>query len=256
MMENAQKKIDLSKVSTTAPDDFSKSEGKDIFKSNIRIIEELQTKMLAQGKYSLLLILQGMDASGKDGTVREVFKRITPSGIRVHSFKKPTKLEFAHDFLWRVHQQVPEDGMIQIFNRSHYEDVLIQRVHQWIDEDTVHRRFQHINNFESLLRDSGTAIIKVYLHTSKEEQLIQLNERKTDPTKHWKHNAADFEERKHWDKYMKAYEDVFYHCGPEIPWHIVPADKNWYKEYLVSEIVRSTLEKMDLHYPTLEDLAE
>lgn len=252
-MDKKHSKTDLSKISTTAPDDFSKSEGKAQFKKNIRDIEELQNQLLAQGKYSLLVILQGMDASGKDGAVREVFKRVTPSGIRVHSFKKPTDLEFAHDFLWRVHRKVPRKGMIQVFNRSHYEDVLIQRVHQWIDEETVQKRFEHINNFESLLSDSGTAIIKIYLHTSKEEQLIQLNERKTDPRKHWKHNSADFEEREHWDEYMKAYEDVFLHCGPQFPWHIVPADQNWYKEYLISEIVKKKLESLDLFYPPLKE---
>ena len=245
--------IDLSTLETGAPDDFSKSEGKDLLKEYTKDIAKLQEMLLAQSQYSLLVVLQGMDASGKDGTVRDVFKRITPSGIRVHSFKKPTKLEFAHDFLWRVHQQVPEKGMIQIFNRSHYEDVLIQRVHGWINEETVHQRFRHINNFESLLEDTGTKVIKIYLHTSKDEQLIQLNERKTDPTKHWKHNPGDFEERKHWDAYMKAYEDVFKHCGPDIPWHIVPADDNWYKEYLVAKIVKETLESLDLFYPPLQE---
>lgn len=252
-MDNNQRRITLSKEITTAPDNFTKSAGKNKFKENIKVIEELQNKLLAQGKYSILLILQGMDASGKDGAVREVFKKVTPSGIKVHSFKKPTNLEFAHDFLWRVHQQVPEKGMIQVFNRSHYEDVLIQRVHHWIDDETAHKRFNHINNFESLLEDSGTKIIKVFLHTSKEEQLIQLNERKTDPTKHWKHNRGDFEERKHWDSYMKAYEDVFYHCGAHIPWNIVPADENWFKEFLISKIVREKLESLDLFYPPLSD---
>jgi len=252
-MDNNHRKINLSKEITTAPDGFSKSDCKDKFKKNIKAIEKLQNVLLAQSKYSLLLILQGMDASGKDGSVREVFKRITPSGISVHSFKKPTKLEFAHDFLWRVHQQVPEKGMIQVFNRSHYEDVLIQRVHHWIDDETVRKRFNHINNFENLLEDNGTRIIKIFLHTSKDEQLIQLNERKTDSTKHWKHNSADFEERKHWDSYMNAYEDVFLNCGEDIPWHIVPADENWYKEYLISEIVREKLESLDLSYPPLVD---
>lgn len=250
-MKNNHKRINLSKEITVAPDNFSKQAGKKQFKENTKVIEELQNKLLAQGKYSVLLILQGMDASGKDGAVREVFRRITPSGIKVQSFKKPTRLEFAHDFLWRIHQHVPEKGMIQVFNRSHYEDVLIQRVHHWIDDETAHKRFRHINNFEALLQDSGTQVIKVFLHTSKEEQLIQLNERKTDPTKHWKHNSGDFEERKHWDAYMKAYEDVFFHCGEDIPWHIVPADQNWFKEFLISKIVREKLESLDLQYPPL-----
>ncbi len=251
-MSNTFQRIDLSKKNTQAPEGITKSEGKKVFKKNIDQIEELQNKLLAANEQSLLIIMQGMDASGKDGAVRKVFKQISPSGIRVQSFKKPTDLEFAHDFLWRVHQHVPEKGMIQIFNRSHYEDVLIQRVHGWINEETAHKRFNHINNFEQLLEDSGTQIIKIFLHTSKDEQLIQLNERKTDPTKHWKHNDNDFKEREHWDEYMKAYEDVFHFCGSTIPWHIVPADNNWYKEYLISEIVKDKLISMNLSYPSLK----
>ncbi len=246
-------KINLSTIPTKVLDRGSK---KDIQLENEGLVSEIidyQKRMYADGRFSLLVVFQGMDASGKDGAVREVFKKITPSGIKVHSFKKPTKLEFAHDFIWRVHQQAPEKGMIQVFNRSHYEDVLIQRVHNWIDDETAHKRFRHINNFESLLEDTGTKIIKVFLHTSKEEQLIQLNERKTDPTKHWKHNSGDFEERKHWDSYMNAYEDVFFHCGEDIPWNIVPADQNWFKEFLISKIVREKLESLDLFYPPLAE---
>lgn len=252
-MHSTPHQIDLSKEITAAPEGFSKSEGKSIFKKNIKAIENLQNMLLAGSKKSLLIIMQGMDASGKDGAVRKVFRNISPSGIRVQSFKKPTPIEFAHDFLWRVHQHVPEKGMIQVFNRSHYEDVLIQRVHRWIDEETVHQRFKHINNFEALLEDTGTAIIKIFLHTSKDVQLEQLNERKTDSTKHWKHNSNDFNEREHWDSYMKAYEDVFHHCSPSIPWNIVPADNNWYKEYLISCIVKEKLENMSLTYPPLKE---
>lgn len=244
--------ISLSEILTVAPDHIDKATAKKEFKENLKKIEARQNILLAQSKYSILLVMQGMDASGKDSAVREVFKRITPSGIRVKSFKKPTDEEFARDFLWRVHKEVPAKGMIQVFNRSHYEDVLIQRVHKWIDMETVHQRYEHINNFESLLESTGTIVIKCYLHTSKDKQLIELNERKTDPTKHWKHNDNDFKEREHWDAYMKAYEDVFKYCSPTIPWNIVPADQNWYKEYCLSKIVLEKLEALDLQYPTLK----
>ncbi len=247
------KRIKLSEVSTLAPKDQNKDDAKARTKENRKAIGELQNVMQAQGKHSLLLVLQGMDASGKDGAVKNVFTDVSPSGIRVQSFKKPTDEEKNHDFIWRVHQHVPEKGMIQVFNRSHYEDVLIQRVHQWIDEETVYQRFEHINHFEKLVQSNDTLIIKVFLHTSKEEQLIQLNERKSDPQKYWKHNPNDFEERKHWDKYMQAYEDVFQYCGPDLPWHIVPSDLNWYKEYMLSELIRTELEKLQMTYPPLNE---
>jgi len=245
--------IKLSEISAKSPKSVDKSEAKTKKKYNRNAIRELQTKLFAQKKYSLLVVLQGMDAAGKDGAVRETFKEISPSGICVTSFKKPTEVEMGHDFLWRVHKHVPAKGMISVFNRSHYEDVLIQRVHKWIDMETVHQRYEHINNFEKLLQDNGTIIIKCFLHKSKEEQLIQLNERKTELSKHWKHNPNDYKEREHWDEYMEAYEDVFKYCGPEIPWNIIPSDENWYKEYLLSEIVREKLESLDLEYPPLKE---
>lgn len=245
--------ISLAQIATTPPTALEKKEIKEKTKENIKAIEDLQHVLMAQKKYSLLIILQGMDASGKDSAIRKVFKEISPSGIKVESFKKPTDKELAHDFLWRVHQHTPEKGMIQVFNRSHYEDVLIQRVHGWIDEKTVRKRFKHISNFEELLKDFGTRVLKFYLHTSKEKQLIELEERKTDPTKHWKHNPNDFVEREHWDEYMNAYEDIFKFCGLKTPWHIIPSDQNWYKEYLISEVVKKELASMDLQYPPLEE---
>jgi len=243
--------IKLHKIPTKAPADLHKSHAKSKTKENLKVISELQNVLTAQSKYSVLLILQGMDASGKDGAVKNVFKEVSPSGIKVQAFKKPTDEEFAHDFLWRIHKHTPEKGMIQVFNRSHYEDVLIHRVHHWIDDELAHQRFEHINNFEKLLQGNDTIIIKVFLHTSKEEQLIQLNERKTDPRKHWKHNDNDFKEREYWDDYMKAYEDVFKYCSPEIPWNIIPADQNWYKEYLLSELIVEKLSKLNMTYPPL-----
>jgi PPK2 family polyphosphate:nucleotide phosphotransferase len=245
-------KIRLSEISSDPPEHLDKDEIEDKTKKMTKEIEDLQEIMLAQRKYSLLVVMQGMDAAGKDSGVKKVFDEIGPSGIRVQAFKKPTDLEMNHDFLWRVHKHVPERGMIQVFNRSHYEDVLIQRVHKWIDEETVYRRFEHINNFERLLTDNDTFIVKFYLHISKDQQLIELNERLTDPTKYYKHNENDFNERQHWDEYMSAYEDVFEHCGKEIPWHIIPANSNWYKEYMMAQAVLSTMQKMDLAYPPMK----
>lgn len=245
-------KIELSKIATTAPKGFNKKQCRKDVADMGEQIEELQKIMWAQGKHSLLVVFQGMDASGKDGATRRVFKHVNPAGCRVHSFKKPTDLEFAHDFLWRCHQVAPADGYIQIFNRSHYEDVLIQRVHNWIDMDTVKSRFEHINAFEKLMAANGTKILKFYLHISKEAQEESLTDRIKDPTKHWKHNDGDWKEREHWGSYMAAYEDVFVNCGPDFPWTIVPSDNNWYKEYLVASKVLETLQGMNLEYPPLD----
>ncbi len=245
--------IQLSKISTLPPDDRKKkSTRKKAAKLQVRI-GELARILAAEAKKSLLIVLQGMDASGKDGATRKVFSGVNPSICNVHSFKKPTDEEFGHDFLWRVHKVAPRAGTIQIFNRSHYEDVLIQRVHNWIDMDTVHKRFEHINNFERLLQDRGTVVLKFYLHVSKEAQLERLNERKTMAHKFWKHNPNDFKEREHWDSYMEAYEDCFKHCGPDIPWNIIPSDENFNKEYLIAEKVVEALEAMDLKWPDLKE---
>jgi len=246
----------LSKISTKPPKDLDKDEHKERTKELVEEIAEMQRIMFAQAKHSLLVVFQGMDASGKDGVTRNVFGGVNPAGCRVHSFKKPTDLEFAHDFLWRVHQVAPQKGYIQIFNRSHYEDVLIQRVHNWIDMDTVHRRYEHINNFEKLIQDqNNTTILKFFLHVSQDEQLERLNERIEIPRKYWKHNPNDMKEREHWDEYAKAYEDVFEYCSPDIPWHIIPTDKNWYKEYKVAEIVHQAMSDMNLEYPPMKDFS-
>ncbi len=245
-------KIKLSAVDTRAPKKMSKENIKKETQKLKFKIEELQNLMYAEGKHALLIILQGMDASGKDGTIKNVFDAVNPMGCRVVSFKKPTELEMKHDFLWRVHQQVPEKGIVHIFNRSHYEDVLIQRVHNWIDEKTVKQRFNHINDFEQLLIESGTVVLKFYLHISQEEQLGRLQERMTDITKMWKHNDNDLKERELWPAYMKAYEDVFLNCETAAPWTIVPADQNWYKEYIIAKRVVEELEKLDMKFPGLK----
>lgn len=242
----------LSKLSSRPPASLNKDKVK---KETAKIKEKiiaLQRILAAQKKYSLLVILQGIDASGKDGSTRKVFSGINPSGIDVYSFKKPTPEEFDHEFLWRVHKVAPAKGKIRIFNRSHYEDVLIQRVHKWIDMDTVHRRYKHINNFESLLQENGTTILKFYLHISKERQLEKLSARMVEPHKFWKHNPNDWKERQHWDKYMEAYEDCFRYCNKPVKWIFIPADVNWYKEHLIAKHTLAALEAMDLKYPPLK----
>ncbi|MFN8309265.1 MAG: PPK2 family polyphosphate kinase [Chitinophagales bacterium] len=246
-------KVRLDKIDTRSPKKLHKSKVKaDLVKLKLRLAE-LQNVLYAQSKYAVLVVLQGMDASGKDGVIRKVFDAINPAGCRIHSFKKPTELEMKHDFLWRVHQVVPEKGMIHIFNRSHYEDVLIQRVHKWIDETTVYQRFQHINAFEKLLTENNTIVLKFYLHVSSEKQLERLKERISDPTKNWKYNAADLQERTFWNQYREAYEDVFEHCN-DVPWQIVPSDENWYKEYLICSAIVEQLEKLKLTFPKLPEV--
>ncbi|HNF48946.1 MAG TPA: polyphosphate kinase [Chitinophagales bacterium] len=245
--------IQLADISTVAPKKLEKNEIKKETKKILEEIADLQDMLIASKKRSLLVILQGMDASGKDGAVKNIFGGLNPLGIKVQTFKKPTEEEFAHDFLWRIHKVVPQKGDITIFNRSQYEDVLIQRVHKWIDEETVKQRFDAINNFEQLLENNGTTIIKCYMHISLEAQLERLEERKTNPKKMWKHNAQDWEERKLWKEYMQAYEDVFTNCSKAAKWNIVAVDQNWYKEYQIAVLVRDALVAMKLSYPELKE---
>ena len=243
----------LPSISTKAPQNFSKEDIKQQTEQLKEKLDDLQNLLYAEGKSSLLVVIQGMDASGKDGAIKKVFSGLNPQGIAVKSFKAPTEEELSHDFLWRIHRHAPQKGMIQIFNRSHYEDVLITRVHGWCDDQTAEKRWQAINQFENLLQaHNGTQILKFYLHVSPEEQQQRLRERTEDPTKAWKYNARDFEEAKLWDRYMQMYEDVFQNCNnPE--WIIVPADQNWYKEYLIARSVTEALEKLNMSYPRLPD---
>lgn len=249
-------RIKLSEVSTRAPEQFSKSQLKEKLKELKFELEKLQHLLFAEGKHSLLIIIQGMDASGKDGAVKNVFEAVNPMGCRVIAFKAPSSLELKHDFLWRIHQQVPEKGNIHIFNRSHYEDVTIQRVHNMIDKKTLKQRFNHINNFERLLIESNTTVLKFYLHISKEEQLERLQERMKDPEKMWKHSDSDMKEREYWDEYMIAYEDAFRHCSEYVKWHIVPADQNWYKEYYIAKKTVEALRKLRMKFPQLNENEE
>src|ERR1700733_5127857 len=217
-------KIKLKEIDTKAPKDLDKKETKDKLEKLLQELDELQNLLFAEAKHSLLVIVQGMDASGKDGAVRNVFGKLNPQGVLVKSFKTPTPEELSHDFLWRVHAHAPAKGSIQLFNRSHYEDILITRVHKWIDDKTARLRMDAINQFERLLTDhNDTHILKFYLHISPEEQKQRLDERIHNPAKQWKYNDDDFKEAKLWDDYMEMYEDCFKHCD-DIPWVIVPSD--------------------------------
>lgn len=243
--------INLNNIPTTAPDDLDKNDARKLAKQRAKRIADLHEKMVAQGKHSVLIVLQGMDASGKDGAMRNVFGYCSPFGLRAVGWKKPTDLEFAHDFLWRIHKEVPAKGELVIFNRSHYEDVLIQRVHGWIDEETVDRRFAAINAFEQLLlHDNNTLILKFYLHLSKDQQAEELMERVNEHDKHFKHNDGDWEEREHWDAYRKAYNDALNRS--DIPWHIIPVDQRWYRDYLMTDVVLNALEGLAMEWPGLE----
>ena len=213
-------------------------------------IDALQDRLFAEGKRSLLVILQGIDCSGKDGTVRAVFNHCGPIGVRVQPFKAPTVDELAQDYLWRVHRVCPPRGYIGIFNRSHYEDVLVVKVRGFAPADVIERRYDEINAFEKMLADNGTKILKFMLNISKEEQAERLTERIEIPEKRWKFNPADLEDRALWDDYMKAYEVALTRCSTHhAPWYVIPADRNWARNAAISRIVRETLEEMNPKYP-------
>ena len=211
---------------------------------------QLQERLYANGSRSLLIVLQGMDTSGKDGTIKHVMSGVNPQGCKVVSFKAPSKDELARDFLWRVHREVPPKGFIGIFNRSHYEDVLITRVHGWVPDRVVKRRFDQIREFEEMLVENGTAVLKFFLHISKKEQKKRLEERIQDPEKRWKWNSGDLEERKFWEKYMRAFEDVISVTSTDCaPWYIVPANRKWFRNLVVADRVLHALDEMKLKLP-------
>jgi len=241
----------LHDISTTPPDKVNKEDIKELTQELLEQIKKHQRIMYAQNKYSLLIILQGMDAAGKDGAVKDIFTGINPLGCRVFSFKAPTALEKEHDFLWRIHQVMPERGMIHIFNRSHYEDILVPAVENLFDKEIIERRYQHINNFEQLLQDNNTIVLKFYLHISNEEQKQRLEERLQNPYKFRKHNDGDRDSRKKWDEYITIYQNIFEKCNT-IPRHIIPGDKNRRKVYQIAQIVVEHFEKLDLEWPKLE----
>jgi PPK2 family polyphosphate:nucleotide phosphotransferase len=248
-------RVDLSQWDPNDKSAFpvKKKEGrKQLLELNQRL-EALQELLYAEHKHKVLIVLQGMDTAGKDGTIRHVFEGVNPQGVRVAGFKKPTPQELDHDYLWRVHKQTPGRGEIVIFNRSHYEDVLVVRVHNLVPEEVWSKRYEHINDFERLLADEGTTILKFYLHINLDEQRERLQARLDEPAKHWKFNPADLEERKLWPEYTAAYEDALSKTSTEwAPWTIVPANRKWYRNLVVGTVIVETLEALNMRYPEPE----
>jgi PPK2 family polyphosphate:nucleotide phosphotransferase len=240
-------------LSDVDPDDtgkFSKEEADAKTQADILLLRDLHEKLYVDRRYSLLVVLQGMDTGGKDGTIKHVFTGVNPQGCQVTSFKKPSEEELSHDFLWRISKALPPRGNFGIFNRSHYEDVLIVRVHKLVDKDAWKRRYDAINAFEKRLADEGTLILKFFLYISKDEQKKRILARIEDTKKQWKFTPDDIQERKHWDHYIEAYEDAIRKCStPHAPWYVVPANKKWYRNYVVANALVKTLEKLDLKLP-------
>lgn len=247
------------KISEFDPDgdhefDYGKKEAKEILIDSNKEMEVLQETLYAEHKQKVLIVFQAMDTGGKDGTIRSVFEGVNPQGVKVASFKVPTPEELDHDYLWRVHKQVPGRGEITIFNRSHYEDVLVVRVHQLVAKDVWEKRFDQINQFEKMLCEEGTTILKFFLNISKDEQLIRLKERLEIPEKQWKFRKGDLEERKLWDDYMKAYEDVLSKTSTDwAPWYVIPANRNWVRNIIVSKIIIKRLKELNMSFPAPEE---
>lgn len=252
----ARRKLDLGALD---PSDTSLVKGgkssaaKPLRQYNERLAE-LQDLLYAEHQHKLLIVLQGMDTAGKDGTIRRVFEGMDPVGVRVASFKVPTEEELGHDFLWRVHRQVPGKGEVVIFNRSHYEDVLIVRVHQLVPAKVWQQRYEQIRSFERMLTETGTTILKFFLYIDKDEQKKRLQNRLDDPTKHWKFRLGDLDERKRWDDYLDAYEDAIRETSRDsAPWFIVPSNAKWYRNLVISDILIETLEGLKMKYPEPEE---
>ena len=254
-MESYHVKLDtrvrLDKLDPEDSGEHKKGKQLDAMLEKIRLeMDRLQELLYAERKHKVLIVLQAMDTAGKDGTISHVFEGMNPQGVKVASFKAPTTEELDHDFLWRVHKQVPGKGEIVIFNRSHYEDVLVVRVHNLITRDVWLRRYKEINNFEHMLANEGTTILKFFLHITPDEQKQRLQDRLDDPAKHWKFSAADLDERKLWPDYMKAYEDAITATNTAwAPWYIVPANKKWYRNLVVASTIMAALQTFDMHYP-------
>ena len=241
--------IKLKDYPTGAPNKFTKNSSKMALDKLQQELFLLQNILYAQSKHPILVILQGMDTSGKDGTIRNVFSCVNPMGCNVKSFKAPTQEELRHDFLWRVYPNLPAKGMIQIFNRSHYEDILVPAVVKSHPKKIIERRFDHINIFEKRLREAGTVILKFFLHISKKEQKRRIQRRLDDPRRQWKYDKSDKAAAKKWDAYQAVYEEVMTRCSPEIPWNIVPADDKWYRNYFIAKSLVAQLRSLKLEFP-------
>ena len=235
------------------PADLDSEEAAHQLERSTEKIRDLQHLMYAEDRRSLLVVLQGRDAAGKDGTIRRVFGPMNPQGCRVTSFKVPSKMEAAHDFLWRCHFAAPKRGMVGIFNRSHYEDVLVVRVHDLVPKKIWSKRYDHINDFERLLVDSGTVILKFYLHIDREEQLERFKKRIDNPKKNWKISDADYSERPYWDEYTRAFEEAISKCSTgDAPWFVIPANRKWFRNLAIADIVVDTMEDLGMRYPEPE----
>jgi PPK2 family polyphosphate:nucleotide phosphotransferase len=238
------------KFITKAPKSFNKKATQQKTKKLLKHLSDMQNILYAQSKYSVLIVMQGLDAAGKDGAIKNIFSGVNPMGCSVTSFKAPTKEELSHDFLWRIHKVAPAKGMIQIFNRSHYEDVLVPVVEKWIDKKEAKKRFETINSFEkSLQQHNNTVIFKFFLNISKEKQKEKFQERLTDPSKRWKYNPEDMKAASKYEQYLSAYKEVVKNCSPKTPWTIVPSDQNWYKEYIIAKTLVDGLKKLKLEFP-------
>ena len=250
------KKIKLADIDPQDTGKFKggKEEGlKEIAKLNEKL-QELQELLYAEGKHKVLVVLQAMDTGGKDGAIRRVFDGVNPQGVKVASFKVPTSEEMAHDYLWRVHKVVPANGELVVFNRSHYEDVLVVRVHNYVPKEVWSKRYEQINAFEKLLAENGTTILKFFLHINKDEQKERLQARLDDPSKHWKFSVGDLAERKLWDDYQSAYEDALSKTSTEhAPWYVVPANRKWYRDLVISTVLVDTLKGLKMKYPEPKD---
>ncbi|HEU5203073.1 MAG TPA: polyphosphate kinase 2 family protein [Candidatus Limnocylindrales bacterium] len=250
-------RVDLSGIDPGDTHGFDKERGKDAVDGLLDRLTELQERLWAEQQRSVLVVLQGIDAAGKDGTIRKVMTAFNPQGCPVSSFKVPSTEELAHDFLWRIHKRVPAKGEVGIFNRSHYEDVLVVRVHDIVPKKVWSRRYEQIVEFEENLTENGTTIVKFFLYIDKEEQRERFQARYDDPTKHWKFSLGDLEERKRWDDYIAAYEDALSKTSTDAaPWYVIPANHKWFRDLAVASILEATLDELDPRYPPAEDLPE
>jgi PPK2 family polyphosphate:nucleotide phosphotransferase len=245
------KKLSLADRKTRSRGEFKdRSEAMRAVETNRATLHRLQEVLYAQGRYAVLIVFQAMDGGGKDGAIEHVFHGVNPQGCRVASFKVPTPAERAHDYMWRYHLETPNRGMIGIFNRSHYESVLVERVKGIVEEDVWAQRYEQINQFEAMLASEGTIILKFFLHISRDEQRRRLQARLDDPEKRWKFNPGDLQERARWDKYMEAYEDALQRCSKRhAPWYVIPSDRKWFRNWAVSDLLVRTLDRLDLRYP-------
>lgn len=247
------KKLNLSDFETnekTLAEDLGKEESYAPFDLLRDELQQLQKMLYAQGKHRVLVVMQAMDTGGKDGCIKHVFSRVDPQGLNVVSFKKPSERELSHDFLWRIHQQVPQNGHLTVFNRSHYEDIIAVRVKELYPEKVWKRRYQHIVDFERMLAEEGTTIVKIFLHISKDEQKSRLQARLDNPDKYWKFNPDDLKDRARWEEFQEVYEDVIEKTSTEeAPWYVIPADRKWYRNLCVARILVETLKGLNMSFP-------